>query len=61
MDALVKEMVKELTKESAVSKIDDLGRVLVPKEIREVMGWGVGVRLQIACNPTDGTVTFKHA
>jgi len=53
MDALVKE--------SAVSKIDDLGRVLVPKEIREVMGWSVGVRLQIACNPTDDTVTFKLA
>jgi len=48
-------------KESIVSKIDDLGRVLVPKEIRAAMGWSTGDNLQIVCNPTDGTIAFKSA
>lgn len=41
-----------------VRRIDDIGRVVIPKEIRQTMGIQVGDPLEIFIN-TDGEVIFK--
>ena len=33
---------------SATRQMDDLGRIVIPGDIREVLGWGTGTRLEIA-------------
>ena len=39
-----------------VHKIDDLGRVLIPKEIRATLGWNVGNSLSLKVE--DGTLVL---
>ncbi|MDO4567092.1 MAG: AbrB/MazE/SpoVT family DNA-binding domain-containing protein, partial [Oscillospiraceae bacterium] len=41
-----------------VRRIDDLGRVVIPKEIRRTMGIRQGVQLEIFTEE-DGSVIFK--
>ena len=45
---------------NSINKIDDLGRVLIPKEIRETIGWKIGGSLQLIPNPEDGTLILKN-
>ena len=45
--------------ENSINKIDDLGRVLIPKEIREIIGWRIGDSLQLIPNPKEKTLTLK--
>lgn len=42
-----------------VRKLDDLGRIVVPKEIRRQLGWNPGTPLSII--PTDGGVIIQTA
>ena len=42
-----------------VRRIDDLGRVVIPKEVRRSMRIKEGDPLEIFVNPQDGTVSFK--
>lgn len=42
-----------------VRRIDDLGRVVIPKEIRRSMRIKEGDPLEIFVNAQDGTVSFK--
>ena len=42
-----------------VSKIDDLGMVLVASAIRDIMSWSTGDSLQVVPNPSDGIVILK--
>ena len=42
-----------------VRRMDDLGRVVIPKEIRRTMRMKEGDPLEIFINPQDGTVSFK--
>lgn len=41
-------------------KIDELGRVLIPLEIRRLMEWQEKDMLEIIPNPDSGTVTLKR-
>ena len=43
-----------------VRRIDDLGRVVIPKEIRRIMRIREGDPLEIFTNPSDNSVTFKR-
>ena len=43
-----------------VRRIDDLGRVVIPREIRRVMRIREGDPLEIFTNPNDNSVTFKR-
>jgi len=40
-------------------KIDDLGRVLIPKDVRAIMQWETGDNLEVVANPENGTVTLS--
>ena len=42
-----------------VRRIDDLGRVVIPKEVRRSMRIKEGDPLEIFVNPQDGTVSFR--
>ena len=42
-----------------VRRIDDLGRVVIPKEIRRTMRIKEGDPLELFINPQDGTVSFR--
>ena len=42
-----------------VRRIDDLGRVVIPRDIRRTMGIKEGDPLEIFVDPTNGSVTFK--
>lgn len=43
-----------------IRRIDDLGRVVIPKEIRRIMRIREGDPLEIYTNPSDNAVTFKR-
>ena len=43
-----------------IRRIDDLGRVVIPKEIRRIMRIREGDPLEIFANPSDNSVTFKR-
>ena len=45
-----------MTKEKLTHKIDDLGRVLLPKALRDELGWEIGDTL-LLCR-VDGTVVL---
>ena len=47
--------LNELDKERT---IDDLGRVIVPKEIRDAIGWKTGDKLLVSCSLEDKSVTL---
>ena len=40
-----------------VRKLDDLGRIVIPKEIRRQLGWAPGTPMDII--PTDGGVIVR--
>ena len=42
-----------------VRRMDDLGRVVIPKEVRRTMRMKEGDPLEIFVNPQDGTVCFR--
>ena len=42
-----------------IRRIDDLGRVVIPREIRRSMGIHDGDALEIFVDPNDNTVCFK--
>ena len=37
--------------------IDDLGRIVLPRELRKELGWGVGDKLSIS--RTDNTINME--
>ena len=42
---------------AAPRQMDELGRILIPADIREVLEWGVGTKLEISVrNSKDSTV-----
>ena len=43
-----------------IRRVDDLGRVIIPKEIRRNMGIREGDPLEIFVDPVDRTVCFKR-
>ena len=43
----------------AVRTIDELGRVVLPHEVRERLSWGANDVLAVSLNPEDGTVVLK--
>ena len=47
--------MKELNKERT---IDDLGRIIVPKDIRDDLGWKPGDKLSMSCSLEDKSVTL---
>ena len=41
--------------------MDDLGRVVIPTDIREKLGWGTGTKLEVAIsNVTIKTITIRE-
>lgn len=42
-----------------IRRIDELGRVVIPREIRRRVGINEGDPLEIYMNPKEGTVTFQ--
>jgi len=44
-----------MAKEKHKHKIDDLGRVLLPKELRKAVGWDIGDTLSL-CHVSDTLV-----
>ena len=45
-----------MAKENFLHKIDDLGRVLLPKELRSELGWDTGDILSLC--PVSGTLVM---
>ncbi len=43
-----------------IRRIDDLGRIVIPKEIIRIMGFQIDQPLEIFPDPENGTVTFKR-
>jgi len=46
-----------VAKENCLHKIDDLGRILLPKELRKELGWDIGDILSLC--PVSGTVVMS--
>jgi len=46
-----------MAKEEHKHKIDDLGRVLLPKELRQAVGWSIGDTLSL-CH-VSGTIVLS--
>ena len=40
-------------------KIDELGRILIPKEVRLALEWITGDSLEVVVNIKEGTVVLK--
>ena len=45
----------------AVHKIDDLGRILIPKALREPLGWNTGDDIVVKSDLENGTITLYHS
>lgn len=39
--------------------LDDLGRIIIPAEVRTIMGWKEKMAIEIQCNKELGAVTLK--
>jgi len=37
----------------ATRSIDELGRIVIPADVREALGWGTGTKLEIAVNDAN--------
>ena len=44
--------------EQSIHKIDDLGRLLIPKAIRGPLGWNTGDEILVKSNIEEGTITL---
>ena len=42
--------LKEMEVQKAIRQMDDLGRIIIPKDIRESLGWGTGTKLEVVIN-----------
>lgn len=42
-----------------VRRLDDLGRLVIPKEIRRVLGWKEGDPLELYCDRENKTIVLK--
>lgn len=42
-----------------VRRLDDLGRLVIPKEIRRVLGWKEGDPLELYCDRENKTIALK--
>ena len=42
-----------------VRHLDDLGRVVVPKELRDALGWEPGQQFELVYDPRIGAVTIR--
>ena len=50
------------TRIAEIRPLDDLGRVAIPKPIREAFGWGDGTRLEVSADSfATNTVILKAA
>ena len=38
------------TQKNATRSMDDIGRVIIPADIRETLGWGFGTKVEFAIN-----------
>ena len=45
---------------AAVRLMGDLGRIVIPAEIREALGWGTGKELEIAMNDAERSVIIRE-
>lgn len=43
-----------------IRRIDDLGRIVIPKEVRNILSIREGDALEIFIDPNEKTVCFKH-
>ena len=41
--------------------LDELGRILVPHEIREQLGWTIQTKMTLTTNPKEGTITLSQS
>ena len=42
-----------------VRRLDDLGRLVIPKEIRRVLGWGEGEPIELYFDRENNTIALK--
>ena len=42
-------------------KLDTLGRLVIPKELRQELGWRTGTELTMELSNDDRTITIKEA
>ena len=48
-----------MSEQGTEHKIDDLGRVLISKKVRETMGWNLKDTIIVEPNAEEGTVTLR--
>lgn len=44
-----------------VKKIDDLGRISIPKEMRRALHWMVNDKIELNFSPEQGTIVLKKS
>mgnify|MGYP002347700077 FL=1 len=45
-----------------IRPLDDLGRIVIPGDMRELLGWKSGVRLELSVGDTDSQfITIREA
>ena len=50
-----------MQKNATTRSIDDLGRIVIPVDIRESFGWGAGTKLEVAIsNIAAKTITIRE-
>lgn len=49
-----------MEQEKAVKLIDDIGRIVLPTEVRQAMDWGEKTPVEIWLNATDDEVVIKR-
>jgi len=46
---------------AATRKLDELGRIVIPGDIREILGWGAGTRLEVEISDiTVKSITIRE-